>query len=128
MTINLHVYLQTYERVSIQRCESAPAEQEDIDRLGTKATYAFVYPNFMINRCSGHPSEPIALTCLSYMYTDLSNQLIFRYGPWMDTNLAVPLDATRCKVVFDYFLDESLLVHIRLSVHTSYSMYVLISQ
>jgi hypothetical protein len=25
------------------------------------------------------------------------------------------LDATRCKVVFDYFLDESLLVHIRLS-------------
>ncbi|KAK1611860.1 hypothetical protein QYE76_035533 [Lolium multiflorum] len=71
----------TYERVSIQRCESAPAEQEDIDRLGTKATYAFVYPNFMINR----------------------------YGPWMDTNLAVPLDATRCKVVFDYFLDESLL-------------------
>ncbi|KAM3213402.1 hypothetical protein ACQJBY_066023 [Aegilops geniculata] len=71
----------TYERVSVQRCESAPAEQEDIDRLGTKATYAFVYPNFMINR----------------------------YGPWMDTNLAVPLDATRCKVVFDYFLDESLL-------------------
>ncbi|VAI79152.1 unnamed protein product [Triticum turgidum subsp. durum] len=71
----------TYERVSVQRCESALAEQEDIDRLGTKATYAFVYPNFMINR----------------------------YGPWMDTNLAVPLDATRCKVVFDYFLDESLL-------------------
>ncbi|KQK17360.1 choline monooxygenase, chloroplastic isoform X4 [Brachypodium distachyon] len=71
----------TYERVSVQRCESAPAEQEDIDRLGTKAIYAFVYPNFMINR----------------------------YGPWMDTNLAVPLDATRCKVVFDYFLDESLL-------------------
>nr|ADE60257.1 choline monooxygenase [Hordeum vulgare subsp. vulgare] len=71
----------TYEKVSVQRCESAPAEQEDIDRLGTKATYAFVYPNFMINR----------------------------YGPWVDTNLAVPLDGTRCKVVFDYFLDESLL-------------------
>ncbi|XP_020192777.1 choline monooxygenase, chloroplastic [Aegilops tauschii subsp. strangulata] len=70
----------TYEKVSVQRCESAPEEQ-DIDRLGTKATYAFVYPNFMINR----------------------------YGPWMDTNLAVPLDATRCKVVFDYFLNESLL-------------------
>jgi len=28
----------------------------------------------------------------------------------MDTNLAVPLDSTRCKVVFDYFLDKSLLV------------------
>ncbi|TVU07759.1 hypothetical protein EJB05_41128, partial [Eragrostis curvula] len=71
----------TYERVSVQRCESAPAELDDFDRLGTKALYAFVYPNFMINR----------------------------YGPWMDTNLAVPLDSTRCKVVFDYFLDKSLL-------------------
>ncbi|XP_062234250.1 choline monooxygenase, chloroplastic isoform X2 [Phragmites australis] len=70
-----------YERVSVQRCESAPAEPDDFDRLGTKALYAFVYPNFMINR----------------------------YGPWMDTNLAVPLDSTRCKVVFDYFLDESML-------------------
>jgi len=74
-------FLQTYERVSVQRCESAPAEPDDFDRLGTKALYAFVYPNFMINR----------------------------YGPWMDTNLAVPLDSTSCKVVFDYFLDKSLL-------------------
>ncbi|KAM3213398.1 hypothetical protein ACQJBY_066023 [Aegilops geniculata] len=90
----------TYERVSVQRCESAPAEQEDIDRLGTKATYAFVYPNFMINR----------------------------YGPWMDTNLAVPLDATRCKVVFDYFLDESLLVYILLISYTHFMpfQYILI--
>uniref|UniRef100_A0A0E0E5W8 Choline monooxygenase, chloroplastic n=1 Tax=Oryza meridionalis TaxID=40149 RepID=A0A0E0E5W8_9ORYZ len=71
----------TYERVSVQRCESVQAEQNDFDRLGTKAIYAFVYPNFMINR----------------------------YGPWMDTNLAVPLDATRCKVIFDYFLDKSLM-------------------
>ncbi|XP_052157585.1 choline monooxygenase, chloroplastic isoform X2 [Oryza glaberrima] len=70
----------TYERVSVQRCESVQAEQNDFDRLGTKAIYAFVYPNFMINR----------------------------YGPWMDTNLVVPLDATRCKVIFDYFLDKSL--------------------
>jgi hypothetical protein len=28
----------------------------------------------------------------------------------MDTNLAIPLDSTRCKVIFDYFLDKSLLV------------------
>ena len=27
----------------------------------------------------------------------------------MDTNLVVPLDATRCKVIFDYFLDKSLM-------------------
>ncbi|CAN6206794.1 unnamed protein product [Urochloa humidicola] len=59
----------TYERVSVQRCESAPSESDDFERLGTKALYAFVYPNFMINR----------------------------YGPWMDTNLAVPLGSTKCK-------------------------------
>jgi len=35
--------------------------------------------------------------------------MINRYGPWMDTNLAVPLGSTKCKVIFDYFLDTSLL-------------------
>ncbi|XP_074582107.1 choline monooxygenase, chloroplastic [Curcuma longa] len=68
-----------YEKVSIQRCEGASAER-NFDRLGSKALYAFVYPNFMINR----------------------------YGPWMDTNLVVPLTTTKCQVVFDYFLDTSL--------------------
>ncbi|XP_072978603.1 choline monooxygenase, chloroplastic isoform X1 [Typha angustifolia] len=70
----------TFEKVSIQRCESASVEQDGFDRLGSKALYAFVYPNFMINR----------------------------YGPWMDTNLVVPLGSTKCKVIFDYFLDASL--------------------
>ncbi|OEL37452.1 Choline monooxygenase, chloroplastic [Dichanthelium oligosanthes] len=37
------------------------------------------------------------------------DKMLFRYGPWMDTNLAVPLGSTKCKVVFDYFLDKSLL-------------------
>ncbi|XP_021970709.1 choline monooxygenase, chloroplastic isoform X2 [Helianthus annuus] len=31
-----------------------------------------------------------------------------RYGPWMDTNLILPLGPRRCKVVFDYFLEASL--------------------
>ncbi|WOK96331.1 choline monooxygenase, chloroplastic [Canna indica] len=70
-----------YEKVSIQRCEGAPADQDEFDRLGSKALYAFVYPNFMINR----------------------------YGPWMDTNLVIPLTTTKCQVIFDYFLDLSLL-------------------
>ncbi|KAI0511118.1 hypothetical protein KFK09_011741 [Dendrobium nobile] len=70
-----------YEKVSIQSCESAPAESNDLDRLGSKALYAFVYPNFMINR----------------------------YGPWMDTNLALPLGPNKCQVIFDYFLDSSML-------------------
>ncbi|KMZ72255.1 Choline monooxygenase, chloroplastic [Zostera marina] len=67
-----------FEKVSIQRCESAVIENgDDFDRLGAKAFYAFVYPNFMINR----------------------------YGHWMDTNLVVPLGPQNCQVIIDYFLD-----------------------
>lgn len=41
-----------FEKVSIQRCDSGQVEShEDSDRLGSKALYAFIYPNFMINRC-----------------------------------------------------------------------------
>ncbi|KAK1551325.1 hypothetical protein Q3G72_033967 [Acer saccharum] len=71
----------TFEKVSIQRCESGCLESKDnVDRLGSEALYAFIYPNFMINR----------------------------YGPWMDTNLVIPLGPRKCKVVFDYFLEDSL--------------------
>ncbi|XP_073276116.1 choline monooxygenase, chloroplastic-like [Primulina huaijiensis] len=57
-------------------CEGAETDNEEFVRLGSEALYAFVYPNFMINR----------------------------YGPWMDTNFVLPLGPRRCKVVFDYFL------------------------
>ncbi|XP_073034468.1 choline monooxygenase, chloroplastic [Primulina eburnea] len=69
-----------FEKVSIQICEGGATDNQEFVRLGSKALYAFVYPNFMINR----------------------------YGPWMDTNLVLPLGPRRCKVVFDYFLDSSL--------------------
>ncbi|KAG8376410.1 hypothetical protein BUALT_Bualt09G0060600 [Buddleja alternifolia] len=70
-----------YERVSIQSCGgNSKSREEEFDRLGSKASYAFVYPNFMINR----------------------------YGPWMDTNLVLPLGPRKCQVIFDYFLDPSL--------------------
>ncbi|KAK7291851.1 hypothetical protein RIF29_07334 [Crotalaria pallida] len=68
-----------FERVSIQSCEGNSSE-ENYDRLGRKAIYAFIYPNFMINR----------------------------YGPWMDTNLVLPLGPNKCQVVFDYYLEHSL--------------------
>ncbi|GAB2267400.1 hypothetical protein Dimus_002384 [Dionaea muscipula] len=72
-----------FEKVSIQRCYCGSTETAgDFDRLGSEALYAFVYPNFMINR----------------------------YGPWMDTNLVLPLGPRKCQVVFDYFLDASLKV------------------
>lgn len=70
-----------YEKVSIQSCEGGSMDRkDDYDRLGSKALYAFIYPNFMINR----------------------------YGPWMDTNLVLPLGPRKCQVVFDYFLEASL--------------------
>ncbi|KAL7137124.1 hypothetical protein ABFS83_10G072300 [Erythranthe nasuta] len=72
-----------YEKVSIQSCggnKTGDHSEEEFDRLGSKAFYAFVYPNFMINR----------------------------YGPWMDTNLVLPLGPKKCQVIFDYFLDASL--------------------
>ncbi|KAL0739187.1 hypothetical protein Bca4012_015397 [Brassica carinata] len=83
--LDLETYSSTlFERVSIQECggggSKAGEEEDGFDRLGSRALYAFVYPNFMINR----------------------------YGPWMDTNLVIPLGPRKCKVVFDYFLDPSL--------------------
>ncbi|CAA7048834.1 unnamed protein product [Microthlaspi erraticum] len=81
--LDLETYSTTiFDRVSIQECGggSKAGEKDGFDRLGSKALYAFVYPNFMINR----------------------------YGPWMDTNLVIPLGPRKCKVVFDYFLDPSL--------------------
>ncbi|KAL6191794.1 hypothetical protein ACLB2K_038183 [Fragaria x ananassa] len=79
--LNLNGYSTTvYEKVSIQMCEGGSTEKkDDYDRLGSKALYAFIYPNFMINR----------------------------YGPWMDTNLVIPLGPRKCQVIFDYFLEAS---------------------
>ncbi|KAF9626125.1 hypothetical protein IFM89_030972, partial [Coptis chinensis] len=73
--------LAIFEKVSLQICESGvTGNKDECDRLGSKAIYAFVYPNFMINR----------------------------YGPWMDTNLVLPLGPNKCQVIFDYFLESSL--------------------
>ncbi|XP_026458018.1 choline monooxygenase, chloroplastic-like isoform X2 [Papaver somniferum] len=84
--LKLDAYTTTiFDKVSIQACESSTSQQQggdDFDRLGSKAFYAFVYPNFMINR----------------------------YGPWMDTNLVLPLGPNKCQVIFDYFLEASLKV------------------
>uniref|UniRef100_A0A7C9CTR8 Choline monooxygenase, chloroplastic n=1 Tax=Opuntia streptacantha TaxID=393608 RepID=A0A7C9CTR8_OPUST len=80
-SLNLDTYTtEIFEKVSIQACTGSSKENKgDLDRLGSKALYAFVFPNFMINR----------------------------YGPWMDTNLVLPLGPRKCQVVFDYFLDPS---------------------
>lgn len=72
-----------HEVLSLQLCATA---RQAGDRLqgGRDAAYAFVYPNLMINR----------------------------YGPWMDTNVVLPLDSARtdaCQVIFDYWLQPGTL-------------------
>ncbi|GMU57430.1 MAG: diguanylate cyclase [Candidatus Xenobia bacterium] len=61
-----------FDTLSVQSC----AGGEDA-RVGAEAVYAFLFPNFMLNR----------------------------YGPWLDTNLVVPLGVDRCLTVFDYYLE-----------------------
>lgn len=41
------------------------------------------------------------------MFVSSSFGLCNRYGPWMDTNLVLPLGPRKCLVVFDYFLEAS---------------------
>ncbi|TWT29192.1 3-phenylpropionate/cinnamic acid dioxygenase subunit alpha [Posidoniimonas corsicana] len=62
-----------FDRGSVQVCG---ASGED-DRLGKKVTYAWLYPNFFINR----------------------------YGRMMDTNLVLPTGVDTCEVVFDFYVD-----------------------
>lgn len=67
----------------VQSCRGGTGEPKGLDfreRLGDGAVYGWLYPNFMINR----------------------------YGPLMDTNLVIPVDENRCRVIFDYFCDPSL--------------------
>lgn len=58
-------------RAVFQTCKSGGGSE----RLGGGAVYAWIYPNFMINR----------------------------YGPIMDTNWVLPLGPDRCLTVFDYY-------------------------
>ncbi|MEW4452334.1 aromatic ring-hydroxylating dioxygenase subunit alpha [Bremerella sp. JC817] len=62
-----------YDRSSVQICRSSGSD----DRLGEKVTYAWLYPNFFINR----------------------------YGRMMDTNLVIPLTVDTCQVIFDFYAD-----------------------
>jgi choline monooxygenase len=64
-----------FDWVSVQSCAGIPDARQ---RVGPdRAEYAFVFPNFMINR----------------------------YGPIMDTNWVIPLSHDRTRTVFDYFFD-----------------------
>ncbi len=75
-------HTECFERYSIQSCISDPeASFEGADfreRIGQGALYAWLYPNFMINR----------------------------YGSILDVNWVRPIAPDRCEVVFDYWFQE----------------------
>ncbi len=74
---------QVFDRSSLQ---TAPATADRAGgelaydpaaRIGAGALYAWLYPNFMLNR----------------------------YGPCLDTNLVVPLGPDRCRVVYEFYFE-----------------------
>lgn len=70
-----------FDMFSIQYCSGVEAEtlaEEVKGRVEGKAEYSWAYPNLMVNR----------------------------YGKWMDTNWALPIDENRCLIIFDYFHEE----------------------
>lgn len=58
---------------------AGPDSADFAERIGHEVLYAWIYPNFMINR----------------------------YGPMMDTNWVLPRGHDRTEVVFDYYFIES---------------------
>lgn len=65
---------EVFDRYSIQYADASGAGK----RFQDEALYAWLYPNFMINR----------------------------YGPWLDFNWVLPEGPTRTRVVFDYFIED----------------------
>lgn len=62
-----------HDRSVIQICDTNSQDE----RLGEKVIYAWLFPNFFINR----------------------------YGKMMDTNLVLPLSHDKCLVIFDFYFD-----------------------
>ena len=82
--VDMKTYETTIEGNVVTQTARAAADGKDETERNRRlkngdrpAMYAYVYPNFMVNR----------------------------YGPWMDTNLVTPTSATTCAVTFEYFLE-----------------------
>jgi phenylpropionate dioxygenase-like ring-hydroxylating dioxygenase large terminal subunit len=78
---------EVFARSSIQSSAAAQVERhgEDasIERIGRRVIYAWIYPNFMVNR----------------------------YGPCLDSNHVVPLGPERCRVDYEFYFDGDAIGH-----------------
>jgi choline monooxygenase len=75
--------VKNFKMWTLQSCDASkdPMKSETIDfkeRIGNEALYAWLYPNFMINRS----------------------------GPIMDTNWIIPVGPEHCLTIFDYYFAE----------------------
>ena len=74
---------ETFARSSLQSTGTSAVDDPRIDfearqRMGDGALYAWLFPNFMLNR----------------------------YGSCLDSNLVIPVGPDRCQVVYDFFFEE----------------------
>lgn len=67
--------LDSYETKVFENYSIQTCQSDSEGRVEGRAEYTWMFPNLMINR----------------------------YGKWMDTNLALPIDENNCKVIFEYF-------------------------
>jgi choline monooxygenase len=75
---------EVFERYSVQTCPPADRGDSRIDydaeqRIGRRAVYAWLYPNFMLNR----------------------------YGPCLDSNHVIPLGPNRCRVEYEFYFEDT---------------------
>jgi len=74
-SLELSSYQTTLGQSSVLQCSTGA---DDAGRIGERADYGWVYPNFMLNR----------------------------YGPVLDTNWVLPLGPEKCLVHFDFFFTK----------------------
>ncbi|GJZ09904.1 polyadenylate-binding protein RBP47B' [Tanacetum coccineum] len=82
-------------------------------------TNFWVFEEVTIQRCDGAELQ----------HQENLDRLGAKYGPWIDTNRVLPLGPRKCKVVFGYFLNDSLKISLRRSfvMAAAPDPYVLIS-
>ncbi|MFG0319046.1 MAG: aromatic ring-hydroxylating dioxygenase subunit alpha [Planctomycetota bacterium JB042] len=71
--------LDAYAVESFERLSIQSTRGGGDPRVGAAATYAFVHPNLMLNR----------------------------YGPWLDVDVVLPIDAETCEVVMEWWIDPT---------------------
>ncbi|KAI3425186.1 hypothetical protein D9Q98_008955 [Chlorella vulgaris] len=113
--LDLNTYQSTtYEKVSMQTCQ--PSAAGAASGTDTAAASGMAVPLQQGARAAAHEdpaSQHLHAQRLAsgrspaYLFV-YPNLMFNRYGPWLDTNTVVPQAADRCKVLFEYYLEESM--------------------